>query len=209
MQQLRTQAAPSSAYRRRGLPAWTDHLLERLAPCPWPVAGGAYSAQGRAAEPPAPLYTPEERRRRDRSIWTRVQAVLAPLQFAIFAASLALVLRYLATGEGLAPATLSVLAKTAVLYAIMITGSIWEKDVFGKWLFARPFFWEDMVSMLVLALHTAYAAAVLLKLGSPQGQMWLALAAYASYVVNAGQFLWKLRQARLEGAGHSLAGARG
>lgn len=212
MQQLRTPAVHSSAFHRKGLPGWTDTLLERLAPCPWPAAGGTPSALYCKAHPtarPAPLYTSEERRRRDRSIWTRVQAVLAPLQFAIFAASLVLVLRYLATGEGLALATGSVLAKTVALYAIMITGSIWEKDVFGKWLFARPFFWEDMVSMLVLALHTAYLAAVVLQLGSPAGQMWLALAAYASYVVNAGQFLWKLRQARLEGAGSALAGAPG
>lgn len=215
MHQLRTQTGPGSAFRRKGLPGWTDDLLERLAPCPWPAAGGAHGAHGDRrfqTAPPArhaPLYTPEERRRRDRSIWTRVQAVLAPLQFAIFAASLVLVLRYLGTGEGLALATGSVLAKTVALYAIMITGSIWEKDVFGKWLFARPFFWEDVVSMLVLALHTAYLAAVALQLGSPQSQMWLALAAYASYVVNAGQFLWKLRQARLEGAGAGLAGAAG
>jgi 3-vinyl bacteriochlorophyllide hydratase len=31
--------------------------------------------------------------------------------------------------------------------------------------------------------------------------MWLALAAYFTYVINAGQFIWKLRMARLEGAG--------
>ena len=42
----------------------------------------------------------------------------------------------------------------------MITGSIWEKDVFGRYLFAPAFFWEDVFSMLVLALHTAYLAAL-------------------------------------------------
>ena len=46
--------------------------------------------------------------------------------------------------------------KTLALYAIMITGSIWEKVVFDKWLFAHAFFWEDVFSMLVLALHTGY-----------------------------------------------------
>ena len=34
---------------------------------------------------------------------------------------------------------------------------------------------------------------------SPTDQMALALAAYAAYVVNASQFLWKLRMARLDG----------
>jgi 3-vinyl bacteriochlorophyllide hydratase len=144
-----------------------------------------------------PIYTAEQRRRRDASRWTLVQGLLAPLQFLVFLVSLALVLRYLATGDGMVAATVSIVIKTMVLYLIMITGSIWEKDVFGKYLFAGPFFWEDVVSMLVLALHTAYLAAVVFGWGTGPQQMYLALAAYASYVVNAAQFLWKLRLARL------------
>ena len=41
----------------------------------------------------APLYTPEQRRRRDATPWTLVQGVLAPIQFLVFVVSLALVLR--------------------------------------------------------------------------------------------------------------------
>jgi 3-vinyl bacteriochlorophyllide hydratase len=145
-----------------------------------------------------PLYTPEERKRRDASPWTLVQGVLAPIQFVVFLVSLGLVLRYLATGEGAQAATLSIVAKTLILYVIMITGSIWEKVVFGRYLFARPFFWEDVFSMLVLALHTAYLASLIFDLIPLREQMLLALAAYATYVINAGQFLLKLRAARLE-----------
>jgi 3-vinyl bacteriochlorophyllide hydratase len=145
-----------------------------------------------------PLYTPEERRRRDASPWTLVQGVLAPLQFAVFLVSLALVLRYLATGEGYAAATLSIVVKTVVLYTIMVTGSIWEKVVFGRYLFAPAFFWEDVFSMAVLALHTAYLVALFAGLLGPAALMLLALAAYLAYVVNAGQFLLKLRAARRE-----------
>lgn len=144
------------------------------------------------------LYSPEERRRRDASPWTLVQGILAPAQFVVFLVSLALVARFLATGEGYGLATLSVVAKTMVLYAIMVTGSIWERDVFGRYLFAPAFFWEDVVSMAVIALHTAYLAALLAGALDPAGLMALALAAYATYVVNAAQFLWKLRMARLE-----------
>ena len=50
--------------------------------------------------PPAPLYSAEERPRRDASVWTLVQGVLAPVQFLVFLVSLVLVLRYLATGAG-------------------------------------------------------------------------------------------------------------
>jgi 3-vinyl bacteriochlorophyllide hydratase len=145
------------------------------------------------------LYTPEERRRRDASPWTIVQGVLAPLQFLVFLVSLALVLRFLATGDGLMAATVSVVVKTIVLYVIMITGSIWEREVFGIYLFARPFFWEDVFSMLVLALHTAYLGA-LASGASVEIQMVIALAAYASYLINATQFVLKLRAARKQGA---------
>lgn len=151
---------------------------------------------GRQGGSPA-LYTAEEQRRRDASVWTLVQGVLAPVQFVIFLVSLILVSRFLVTGDGLAIATASVLVKTVALYAIMITGSIWEREVFGRYLFAPAFYWEDVVSIGVLALHTAYLAAAVTGAIGAREQMWLALAAYASYAVNATQFLLKLRAARL------------
>ena len=134
-----------------------------------------------------------------------MQGVLAPLQFLIFLASLALVLRYLATGHGLALAMASVVVKTLALYAIMITGSIWEKVVFGRYLFARAFFWEDVFSMLVLALHTAYLVALFSGALGPRALMLLALAAYASYAINATQFILKLRAARLQAGAPTLS----
>ena len=145
-----------------------------------------------------PLYTDAQRVRRDESVWTLVQGILAPLQFLIFVISLILVARFLMTGEGQGAAEFSILVKTAALYTIMITGSIWEKAVFDEWLFARPFFWEDVFSMAVLALHTAYLVMLLNAWGTPAERMSVALAAYLAYVINAAQFLWKLRVARLQ-----------
>ncbi|MBL3704333.1 2-vinyl bacteriochlorophyllide hydratase [Sulfitobacter sp. BDSS02] len=147
---------------------------------------------------PGPLYTPVQRKRRDASRWTLVQSILAPLQFAVFLISVILVLRYLLTGEGYALATLSIVVKTGVLFLIMITGAIWEKVVFGQYLFARAFFWEDVFSFAVIALHSAYLYALWAGSLSPEGLMALALVAYLAYVINAGQFVWKLRIARLE-----------
>jgi 3-vinyl bacteriochlorophyllide hydratase len=161
--------------------------------------GGPGHRQGRALATPRALYTADERRRRDQSPWTLVQGILAPVQFVVFLVSLALVMRYLATGQGLEAATASIVVKTLVLYAIMITGSIWEKVVFGRYLFAPSFFWEDAVSMIVLALHTAYLAALWLGWMDARSLMLLALAAYATYVINAAQFILKLREARLAG----------
>ncbi|MGB3244932.1 MAG: 2-vinyl bacteriochlorophyllide hydratase [Sulfitobacter sp.] len=144
------------------------------------------------------LYTPAQRARRDATIWTLVQGILAPLQFAVFLISLALVIRYLMSGEGYGIATASIIAKTGLLFLIMITGAIWEKAVFGQWLFAPAFFWEDVFSFVVISLHSLYLYGLLTATISPDALIIIVLLAYATYVINAGQFLWKLRVARLQ-----------
>ncbi len=177
---------------------FTSDALRRLVGavdcCPWSATSGRRA--GRSA-PVRPLYTSDERRRRDASPWTVVQGVLAPVQFIVFLVSLLLVTRYLLTGAGASAATFSILVKTLVLYTIMITGSIWERKIFGRYLFAPAFFWEDVVSIVVLALHTAYVVALLTDALDTRQQMLLALAAYLTYVVNAAQFVIKLRSARI------------
>ena len=145
-----------------------------------------------------PLYTPEERVRRDNSVWTLIQGILAPIQFLVFLVSVCLVVRFINTGEGLQAATISVVIKTLTLYTIMITGCIWEKVVFDCYLFAPAFFWEDVFSFLVLGLHTAYLWSLYTGNMGTRDQLWLALAAYAAYAINAGQFLLKLRAARAQ-----------
>ena len=154
------------------------------------------------------LYSAEERLRRDSSKWTIVQGVLAAFQFIVFLISLLLVLRTLVTGEGAFAANASVIFKTLVLYTIMITGSLWEKDVFGKYLFAPAFFWEDVVSFVVIGLHTIYVYALVTGSMTQHALMLLVLAAYATYALNATQFLWKLRQARLQHSTMQMSEAR-
>ncbi len=144
------------------------------------------------------LYTEAQRARRDATVWTLVQGLLAPAQFLAFGVSLFLVLRYLATGSGYGAATVSILVKTTFLIVIMVTGAIWEKKVFGQYLFAPSFFWEDVFSFAVIGLHCAYVAMLWTNGLSPNGLMVLALTGYTAYVINAGQFIWKLRRARLD-----------
>lgn len=180
-----------------------NHYVDKIVCCPW--VGHAYGLQYcqpvkktiKKARPPY-LYTPAERQRRDASPWTVVQGVLAPVQFLVFLVSLGLVLHYLLTGRGLELATLSILVKTGCLITIMVTGAIWENKVFGQYLFAPSFFWEDVFSFLVIALHSFYVVVLVTHAAAPRTQMLLALAAYASYVINASQFLMKLRAARRE-----------
>jgi 3-vinyl bacteriochlorophyllide hydratase len=156
--------------------------------------------QVKRKKPRPPLYTREQRQRRDASVWTKVQGVLAIVQFGVFLVSLMLVLRYLLTGNGWEAATISIICKTVALFTIMVTGSLWEHDVFGKYLLAPAFYWEDMVSFVVIALHTAYLVALLTGALGAREQMLLALAAYCTYAINAAQFIRKLRLARMESA---------
>ena len=144
-----------------------------------------------------PLYTREQRERRDSTAWTTVQGVLAPVQFLIFLVSLFLIVRYFLTGEGYLIATVSIIIKTLALMTIMVTGAIWEKVVFGQYILAPQFFWEDVVSFFVIALHLAYVMVLLGDFFSNDSKMWLALCAYSLYLINAIQFLLKLRAARL------------
>ncbi len=175
--------------------------------CPWGGTVGRHVMTETRSGTGLPLYTPEQRLRRDSSPWTLVQGILAPAQFLVFLISLGLVLHFLATGQGQLAATASVIAKTLTLYAIMVTGAIWEKKVFGRYLFAPAFFWEDATSMIVIGLHTAYLAALYTGSLGAHDLMMLALAAYATYVVNAVQFVAKLRAARLQEARTKLVSA--
>jgi len=140
-------------------------------------------------------YTAEQMERRQNSKWTIVQMVLAPLQFLTFVISLMLIIHYLSTGEGYTIATISVLIKIVLLWAITITGMIWEKEVFGKWFMAPEFFWEDLLNAVALFMHNLYFVAMLLGF-SEYDLMLLMLVAYVSYLVNFGQFFVKGLQAR-------------
>jgi 3-vinyl bacteriochlorophyllide hydratase len=135
-------------------------------------------------------YTPEQLQRRDQSPWTRVQVILAPLQFLAFIVSLALVIRYLTTGNGYMLANISVLIKIALLWLITLTGMIWEKEIFGHWFLAPQFFWEDVGNAIAMLFHNLYFLAV--GLGwSNQAVMMLMLVAYITYLFNCAQFVLK------------------
>jgi 3-vinyl bacteriochlorophyllide hydratase len=142
------------------------------------------------------LYTVEQKLRRDQTHWTTVQGILAPVQFLVFIVSVLLVSWFLISGEGYKIATISVVVKTLILYTIMITGAIWEKVVFDRYLLAAAFFWEDVVSFFVIALHSLYLFVLVTNYVDDKTKMWIAIIAYFAYVVNAIQFIIKFRMAR-------------
>ncbi len=139
-------------------------------------------------------YTAEQMARRNSSPWTRVQAILAPIQFLAFLVSFGLVIRFLTTGEGYALANISVLVKIALLWLITITGMLWEKAIFGHYFLAREFFWEDIGNLVAILTHNLYFLARGLN-WSDRAVMTLMLLAYITYLVNCGQFVWRGIQA--------------
>ncbi|NJP04701.1 MAG: 2-vinyl bacteriochlorophyllide hydratase [Chloroflexaceae bacterium] len=134
------------------------------------------------------MYTPEQLARRNASPWTRIQFILAPIQFIAFLISFGLVIRYLLTGEGELITTISIWVKIALIWALTITGMLWEKDVYGQYFMAHEFFWEDLGNLIAIITHNAYF--VVQWLGWPQQDVMLVmLFAYVTYLFNAGQFI--------------------
>jgi 3-vinyl bacteriochlorophyllide hydratase len=145
-------------------------------------------------------YTPDQLRRRQSSRWTRVQAILAPLQLLSFLVSVGLVLRYLSSGEGYGAAHAASLIKVTLMIAITVTGMLWEHDVYGKYFLAPEFFWEDLVNGISLIAHLVFVGAWLSGV-EPRLQMVIMAVALATYVINFLQFAWRgiqsARQRRL------------
>ena len=140
-------------------------------------------------------YTAEQLEKRNKSKWTIVQAVLAPIQFLAFIISFFLVIRYLLTGNGFVIANISVLIKIGLLWLITFTGMIWEKEVFDQWFLAPQFFWEDVGNAIAMIMHNLYFWARWQD-WSQQAIMTLMLVAYTTYLVNSAQFVYKGIRAR-------------
>lgn len=154
-------------------------------------------------------YTAEQIERRQSSRWTMVQIIGAPIQLLIFIVSLGFVIYSLSTdGQAFEITNATIIVKIITLYIMFITGMLWEKDVFGHYVFAPEFFWEDVVSSVLLTTHTAYLVALLA--GAPKNLLLLIIiVAYLNYLFNALQYFIKFlknrqrKSATLEGAAKS------
>lgn len=142
------------------------------------------------------MYTPDQLRRREASRWTKVQIILAPIQFVAFIISFALVIHYLVTGEGYIAATISVWVKISLIWALTITGMLWEYDMYDHYFMAKEFFWEDMGNLIAIITHNLYFVAKWMG-ADERTVMWVMVFAYVTYLFNAGQFLARgIRSAR-------------
>ncbi len=140
-----------------------------------------------------PRYTPEQLAKRNASVWTEIQILLAPVQFVIFLTGIGLNALYASNPDSIDFFWISVaiLFKTLFFVILFITGMFFEKDIFGKWVFSKEFFWEDVGSSVATFFHFLYF--VLAWKGYPDGTLVIwATVAYSSYIINAVQYLVRI-----------------
>jgi len=139
-----------------------------------------------------PRYTPEQLRKRNNSVWTKVQLILAPIQFVVFIIGVILtVMYYTGSLENFSLVTWALLIKTIFLVVLFVTGAFFEKEVFDIWVFSPEFYWEDIGSSVATVFHFLYFVLAYLDF-SKEALVWSALVAYFTYVVNAIQYLVRI-----------------
>ena len=140
-----------------------------------------------------PRYTPEQLERRNASVWTKVQGILAPIQFLMFLVGVTVTYLYQAHIwiDNFYWITVFVFLKTLMLVLIFVTGGFFEQEVFGAFAFAPEFFWEDFGSAIAMVVHISYF--ILFFMGLDETILIrTALLAYLSYLINAAQFVIRL-----------------
>jgi 3-vinyl bacteriochlorophyllide hydratase len=140
-----------------------------------------------------PRYTPEQLAKRNASIWTDIQIILAPIQFLLFVAGLTTTAIY-ANGllvNGFYWVSIAILFKTLFFALLFITGMFFEKEVFDQWVYSKEFFWEDIGSTVASFFHLLYFFLAFLGY-SQEVLIWDAFLAYFTYVINALQYLVRI-----------------
>ncbi len=140
-----------------------------------------------------PRYTPEQLAKRNSSVWTDVQLILAPIQFFVFLAGVGVTFLYYQNNEifSFYWVSIAILFKTFLFALLFITGAYFEKEIFNKWIFSKEFLWEDIGSVTAGAFHLLYF--VMAYLGASEDVLvWEAFLAYFTYVVNALQYLVRI-----------------
>jgi 3-vinyl bacteriochlorophyllide hydratase len=123
------------------------------------------------------------------SRWTRIHPVFAIGQLGVFLVSVVLFGLYFLHLVPFAAVNLSVLMKIFLMIGAIITGSLWEHDVFGPWWFAYEFFIEDVMTLNVFLLHCLYLFTVYVWPQTMNAALAMLGVAYAVYALNVAQYI--------------------
>jgi 3-vinyl bacteriochlorophyllide hydratase len=127
--------------------------------------------------------------RRSKSIWTIVHPIFAIGQLLAFFVSVGFLVAYFLGHVSFNLVQITVLAKIALMFGALITGALWEHDVYGYWWFAPEFLQEDVMTLFVFITQMAYLAAYYSRASSSSAYIILLLLAYAIYFINVAQYI--------------------
>ncbi len=129
------------------------------------------------------------RTRREASRWTQIHPIFAIGQLGVFLVSAILLVLYFAHLVPFADVHLSVLVKVLLMAGAIVTGALWEHDVFDRWWFAQEFFIEDVMTANVFALHVGYLVTFYAWPNNPRLYLAMLCLAYLVYGLNVAQYI--------------------
>jgi 3-vinyl bacteriochlorophyllide hydratase len=127
--------------------------------------------------------------RRAASVWTKIHPIFALGQLLAFFVSVGFLIGYFRGAVSMEAVHQSVLVKVALMLGAIITGALWEKDVFGQYWFAPEFLAEDTMTLNVFILHISYLG---LAAANPENitvQIGMLIVAYGVYIANVAQYV--------------------
>ncbi len=122
-------------------------------------------------------------------MWTKIHPIFALGQLLAFFVSVGLLVAYFFGRVSFAVVHDAVMTKIGLMVGAVITGALWEKDVFGSYWFAAEFLVEDVMTVNVFILQIAY---VLMAYTHPENLgviLWVLGLAYFVYVGNVAQYI--------------------
>ncbi|GAC1397412.1 MAG: hypothetical protein NVS2B8_08440 [Vulcanimicrobiaceae bacterium] len=138
------------------------------------------------------------RDRRTSSIWTIVHPLFAIGQLLAFFVSVGLLIAFFRGAVSYEMVHVSVLVKIGLMVGAVLTGSLWEHDVFGYWWFAPEFLLEDVMTLIVFLFQLAYLVVVAFHRDLMPAVLMMLGLAYTVYVVNVAQYIHRTQRRKLE-----------
>jgi len=127
--------------------------------------------------------------RRKASIWTMIHPLFAIGQLLAFLFSVGLLIGFFRGAVAFHIVHVSVLIKIGLMVGAVITGSLWEHDMYGYWWFAPEFLLEDVMTLIVFIFQLSYLAVVAFHPDFLAAIVMMLCIAYTVYVINVAQYI--------------------
>jgi 3-vinyl bacteriochlorophyllide hydratase len=138
--------------------------------------------------------------RRATSVWTKIHPLFALGQLVAFFASCGLLVAYFFGHASLSAVESSALVKIGLMVGAVITGALWEHDVYGAWWFAPEFLIEDTMTVIVFLFQLGYLFVAFVHPTHTSSIIGMLCTAYAIYLFNVAQYVHRTQQAKKQQA---------